>query len=148
MKRIIFVPLVLVSLMLLASTCREEGHQFITFKNLSDRDIEVQELWSLTISNADSLFQCNIVSLPIPVGSFRQFESVSRVGGWERDFVSLPFIQFLVMDGETFDKYNIFIDGRRPEGWCDTIRKNVPILYRYRLTLEDLQRMDFTITFP
>jgi len=44
------------------------------------------------------------------------------------------------MDWEIYKKY-----WNEP---CDTIRKYVPILHRYQLTLEDLQRMNWTVVYP
>jgi len=44
------------------------------------------------------------------------------------------------MEAETFDKY---ID--EP---CDTIRKYVPVLHTYQLTLEDLQQMNWMVVYP
>jgi hypothetical protein len=49
-------------------------------------------------------------------------------------------ISVFITDANVFYKY-----WQQP---CDTIRKYVPILYTYRLTLEDLQRMNWMIVYP
>ena len=131
--------LIATSMLLYACPEKEEGHRYIVFVNKSDRDISVQDFWSGHITDADTLFQCRIGAVHIPVDSLLNFPSLNY-SGWETDFNAIPFIQFLVMDDETFVEY-----------WmapCDTIRKNVPVLHRYQLTLADLQRMNWTVVYP
>lgn len=60
--------------------------------------------------------------------------------GWYDYFDDYKYIQFLIADCDTFWKYY-----SEP---CDTIRKYVPVLHVYRLTLEDLERMNWTVVYP
>ena len=116
------------------------GHYYIAFVNKSERKITCQMLWSGHITEADTLFQCRKAAIGIPSDSSYNFSSVND-SGWETDFKAIPFIQFLVLDDEIYGKYIT-------PPICDTIRKYVPILYCYQLTLQDLQRMNWTVAYP
>ena len=62
-----------------------------------------------------------------PVRSLLSFERV------------LDYLELLILDGDQFKKYH-----RSP---CEIIRQNVPILYAYRLTLTELEKMNWVITY-
>ena len=128
------------SMLLCACKNKEEGHCYITFINKSGQMIACQEFWSVHITESDTLYQCRIPAAGIPADSLVNFSSLND-SGWETDFRAIPYIQYLIMDG---DIYKDFINPPN----CDTIRKYVPILHRYRLTLEDLQRMNWTVVYP
>jgi len=51
----------------------------------------------------------------------------------------LKSLTVFILDGELYEEY-----WQQP---CDTIRKYVPILHTYRLTSEDLQRMNWTVVY-
>lgn len=68
------------------------------------------------------------------------FECLNTHLGWEGDFEVIPYLQIIVMDGKNYIDYF-----KEP---CDTIRKYVPILHRYQLKLEDLERMNWTVVYP
>ena len=143
MKQIkVTVLLITTAIILCACPEKEDGHLYITLVNKSDRMIACQMFWSGHITESDSLFQCRIPAVGISVDSLYDFPSGNSDRGksWEGDFRTIPFIQFLIMDGEIYRKYML-----EP---CDTIRKYVPILHTYRLTLADLQRMNWTVVFP
>lgn len=135
----IAILLVATSILLCACPNKEDGHRYIIFVNKSERDISCQDFWSGHITDADTLFQCRIGAVRIPADSLCNFPSLNH-SGWETDFNSIPFIQFLVTDDETYFKYM-----QEP---CDTIHKHVPILHRYRLTLADLQQMNWIVVYP
>jgi hypothetical protein len=59
---------------------------------------------------------------------------------WEETLGKHSVFQLLITDAEIFNQYK--------KDTCDTIRKYVPILHHYQLTLEDLQRMNWTIVYP
>jgi len=118
------------------------GHRYITFVNKSDKDIKVQEVWSGHIMISDSIYQCRMFSMTIDVDSIFLFESSDKYKIWENDFEVIPFIQYLVMEKSIYEKYAL------PNFDCDTIRKYVPVLHCYRLKLEDLQRMNWTVVYP
>ena len=135
----IVITLVALCFLLCACPNGEKGHENITFINKSDREIACQPLCSSGIIAVDSLYQCRYGADGIDADSQFLYNSLSDFG-WEVDFKGMDFIQFVVMDGETYRKYLA-----TP---CDTIRKYVPVLHCYRLTLEDLQRMKWTVVYP
>jgi len=134
------ILLIAIPILLCACPDKEDGHRYITFINKSGQIIACQEFWSGHITNADTLFQCAIAAVGIPADSLFNFPSLNH-SGWETDFRAIPYIQYLIMDGEIYREYIAPPD-------CDTIRKYVPILHRYQLTLEDLQRMNWTVIYP
>ncbi|GHU75013.1 hypothetical protein FACS189413_19680 [Bacteroidia bacterium] len=135
------ILLITTSILLCACPDKDEnGHRYITFVNKSGKFIACQEFWSGHITDADTLFQCRIAAFGIPVDSLCSFYSLNQ-SGWETDFEAIPCIQFLIMDGDIYKEYITPPD-------CDTIRKYVPILHCYRLTLEDLQRMNWRVVYP
>jgi hypothetical protein len=122
----------------------EDCHQYIMLENRSDVKIRVQMIWSGSISQADTLWNCRAAALPIETNSNRQFESgrSHRSGSWEDDFKVIPYIQFLVFDAEVYDE---LINYEVP---CEETNYTIPVLYRYQLKLKDLQRMNWTVVYP
>jgi len=137
--RIKVFSLLLLFLVIICAGCpKEQGTRYITVINKSERKIVCQEFWSARITDADTLFQCRIFAAGISADTLYRFSSLNS--GWETDFKAIPYIQFLIMDAETYSNYI----GTS----CDTVRKYVPILHCYRLKLEDLQRMDWIVVYP
>ncbi len=116
----------------------EEIHRNIAFVNNSDVEIVCQALVSGNISEKDTLFHCRTGAVGISSNSQHNFSSLHN--SWEIDFEIIPYIQLLVMDSKIYDNYIA-----EP---CDTIRKYVPILKRYRLTLSDLRQMNWVVEYP
>jgi hypothetical protein len=140
MKQFRFIILLIAtSVLLCACPDKEGGHRDIAFVNNSEKGIVCQEFWSGSITNADTLIECRTGASGISPNSLHNFNSLNN-SGWETDFKVIPYIQYLIMDAETYDKYI-----GEP---CDTIRKYVPILHRYQLTLADLQQMNWTVVYP
>ncbi len=115
----------------------EVGHRYISFFNNSEKKIVCQTFVSGSITEADTIFQCGIGAIGIYPDSSYDFSSLHK--SWEIDFQAMPYIQFLVLDAESYDNYLA-----EP---CDTIRKYVPVLICYRLTLDDLQQMNWTVVY-
>jgi hypothetical protein len=139
MKQIrITILLIAASILLCACPDKEDGNRYIAFTNNSEKEIVCQAFVSGSITEADTLFQCRTGARGISPNSLCNFSSLHN--SWEIDFNAMSYIQFLVMDAETYDIYIA-----EP---CDTIRKYVPILHRYQLTLADLQRMDWAVVYP
>jgi len=119
-----------------------DEHRFVTFINKSGEKIGYQLSFD-KISNIDkdTIFNCNNSSDNF-IGNNSSFilECPIRTDSWEVNLNSLYYIQFLVMDGNNLNHY--YMDP------CDTIRKYVPILHTYRLTLADLQRLNWTVVYP
>ena len=136
--------IIALALTVVLSACCERiegGHRYITLVNKSKAPIGCQRFWSGHITEADSIFQCNIVTDCIisPDSTFKS-EASNRSNKWEAAFKVIPYIQFLILDGELFKKYF--------SAPCDTIRKYVPVLHVYRLTQSDLERMNWTVVYP
>jgi hypothetical protein len=144
MKQIrIIILLIATSLLLCACPDKDEnGHRYITFVNKSGEKIGYQISFDKALNiYRDTVFLCNMTSDNFIDNDFSFFlECPLGVDSWERDLSDLYYIQFLVLDGGKFSQYS-----SEP---CDTIRKYVPILHTYRLTLKDLQRMNWTLTYP
>jgi len=134
MKKIMLIPLVLVSLVLLASACRDDGHYFITFKNLSDNDVDLCN----KATHFDGIYtKCALIK-------FHTLEKNS-IFEWQ------PFRFSIERElGGSRELELFFVNNRQPQGFydCDSIFIKNDVLKHLRLTLEDLQRMNFTITFP
>lgn len=140
MKQVKTIALLMCTSILLCACPKESGHHYITLSNMSGKRIACQALWSGSITNADTLLQCRIGAVGIDANSSYKYSSLSADGGWKSDFEVIPYLQLLILDGDIYDKYLA-----TP---CDTIRKYVPILYRYQFKLEDLERMNWTIVYP
>jgi len=133
--------LLLIFLVLICAGCpKEQGTRYITVINKSERKIVCQPYCSnVKVPNTDTLFQCRHAADGILPDSLYRYSSASY-SGWEIDFKEITYIQFLIMNSEIYENYI-----GTP---CDTIRKYVPILHCYRLMLEDLQSMNWTVVYP
>ncbi|GAE16859.1 hypothetical protein JCM6292_3357 [Bacteroides pyogenes JCM 6292] len=144
MKRIRNFVLFFVAFTLLYA-CRMEGHSDITIVNHSDRSIAVQEQYPINPeSEFIPLFRCGNGATRILPNSqliIPNEDGPPGLGGvWESYFKRNKYLQFLIMDFDIYWEYH-----SKP---CDIIRKCVPILHVYRLTLEDLERMDWKVVYP
>ena len=129
-------------MLLCACPGKEEGHSYITIVNKSGEKISYQFAWEKVLNiYQDTVFYCNKTSEGfIDNNSSFILECPIRVKNWETDLGNSHYIQFLVMDGNIYEQYY--------KESCDTVRKYVPILHTYRLTLSDLQRMNWTVVYP
>lgn len=142
MKTIKATSLLVIAGLLFFACHKNSGHLYIKLTNKSNRKIACQEFWCRHITESDTIFQCRIGAVGIPSDSSFLLPSGDAVKGrgWEYDFNTIPYLQLLIMDFETYNTY-IY----EP---CDTVRKYVPVLHVYRLTLEDLQKTNWTVTYP
>ena len=137
MKIIKILALCLLSCLLWA--CPERSEAYITLVNKSDQNIVYQEYRDFGHTFSDALFQCSVGAVDIQKRTSVVIESLDYAG-WKADFNYTPCIQFLIMDEQTYSRYMF-----EP---CDTIRKYVPILHRYRVSLEDMEQANWTIVYP
>ena len=137
MKIIKILALCLLSCLLWA--CPERSEVYITLVNKSDQNIVYQEYRDFGHTFSDALFQCSVGAVEIQKRTSVVIESLDYAG-WKADFNYTPCIQFLIMDEQTYSRYMF-----EP---CDTIRKYVPILHRYRVSLEDMEQANWTIVYP
>ena len=139
-----FIRIIILLIMACISLCacpeHEDEHRYITIINQSDKEIAYQEL----INWSDTSFYCSSHSISflfnIPANSSRMHEVNIRSSSWESYLNNGQIMDIFVADAELYEEY-----WQQP---CDTIRKYVPILHNYRLTLEDLQRMNWTVVYP
>jgi hypothetical protein len=120
----------------------EYCHQYITFVNKSDKKIGYQLSFDrILYISQDTIFHCNNTSDSfIYKNSIFALPCPAKEDNWEEELSNSYYIQCLIMDGEIFSKYYT--------SPCDSISKYVPILHCYRLTLEDLERMNWTVVYP
>ena len=137
MKIIKILALCLLSCLLWA--CPERSEAYITLVNKSDQNIVYQEYRDFGHTFSDALFQCSVGAVEIQKRTSVVIESLDYAG-WKADFNYTPCIQFLIMDEQTYSRYMF-----EP---CDTIRKYVPILHRYLVSLEDMEQANWTIVYP
>lgn len=117
----------------------EGCHQYITMVNKSDKTV-VWQPRLLRINETEKQYNCEYV-LGGSIQSNTSYKFNYDDGGnvWEAA-LNTHLLQIIVMDSEIFESY--------VSAPCDTIHKYVPILDTYRLTLADLQRMNWTVVFP
>lgn len=60
-------------------------------------------------------------------------------GNWEDDIKSISYVQLLIMNGDSLQKYLNATE--------NFVRKHVPVLKVYRYKREDLERMNWTVIY-
>jgi len=145
MKAIKICMLITAVIISMASSCddRSDEHKHYTIVNKSSRNISCQmsELGIKTLT--DTIFQCGVPTISLLVDSLFPIKSPGYKGGWETILKGVSYLQLLIMDDSIYIHYSKMYNYN-----CDTIHKYVPILYRYQLTLEDLQQMNWTVVYP
>jgi len=108
--------------------------------NKSEKRIDFQpHLLTANITYEDTLFQC-VKSIFGVRRDASRYLSAGTHSDWGKEMKGYSYLQILIIDSEIYDIYIA-----EP---CDTIRKYVPILQRYQLTLTELQQLNWTITYP
>ena len=136
--------LLLLALILSASTCSKEGecHRYIWFYNQTNRDVYVS--WSYTYP--DTLY---LIHGPSPSGdplaSKVNASSSSRNPLRNRDCWEDLFGDLIPSD--TLMVYLFDAEVLETVDWSTVIMENM-ILRRYDLSLDDLRRMNWEITYP
>jgi hypothetical protein len=133
------ILLIATSILLCACPKDENGDRYITIVNQSDKTV-VWQPRMIRIGETDEQYNCQyVLGGSIHSNSSYKFAYDDRGNNWETG-LNTHYLQIILMDAETFEQYV-----SEP---CDTIRENVPILHTYRLTLADLQRMNWTVVYP
>jgi len=139
-----------VMILILILTCSgcpkkcEDCHRFIIVFNKTNRDIAFQDGFS-----TEKRWPCNPSNnqmgtmFIILADSLSSFFRGDRFNMWEYYFEDNKYLNLVFGDYESFYKY--YFELHQP---CDTIHKYVPILHQYLLTLEDLERMNWTVVYP
>jgi hypothetical protein len=140
MKSIKLLLLLFIASVLFACPQIENVHESILIVNKSHKNIVYQE----RINPKDTFFYCSNSGITIRPHILADSSAINkspiRPSGWEYYLNKGQVMHLLIADKEIYDKYWL-----EP---CDTIHKYVPILHRYQLTLEDLQRMNWTVIYP
>jgi len=139
MKQIKIAMFLIITLITLcACPDNNDEHDYITIMNQYSKAI----IWQprmIKIGAIDTLYNCSYTNFIIAGNFMYNFRYDSRTS-WETGLGADWYLQLLLMDSDIF-----YQNYTAP---CDTIRKYVPILHRYQLKLEDLQRMNWTVVYP
>ena len=140
MKQIKITVLLMVTCIILCACPKiEDECRYLTFVNKSVKRIGFQpHFLTENLTFEDTLFQCSKSVFGVYPNTLRRLNAGTHTD-WKKEMNGYSYLQILIID-ETYDQYIA-----EP---CDTIREYVPILHRYRLTLEDLQRMNWTVVYP
>ena len=141
MKQIRVTILIIATTLLLCACPKSEDNinPYITIINKSNTSI-VWQPRMINIGEINEIFDCNYqIHEQITPNSQYMFLANDRKNDFENE-LKTHSLQITLMNFETFDKFK-----NEP---CDTIRKYVPVLHTYRLTLTDLQRMNWTVVYP
>jgi hypothetical protein len=134
--------LLLFALVLCSNSCEnvpfvDKAYRIIVINN-SSRDVYVYKAdLNAEIQYPDTLLpSSNATFLKIPANKRGYFDSKTT---WEENIKNLPSdtLSVFFIDGSIFEN----------EEW-DTIKDNYLILKRYDLSIEDLEKCNFTITYP
>jgi hypothetical protein len=137
MKSFVLTILVFIICLILTACPNKKGQDVIYIKNASEKKIAFQ----IRVNKQDATFYCSdvgrMILFEVESNSTFILDDADDYSSWDDYLKSLTVF---ILDGEQYDKY-----WQEP---CDTIRKYVPILHRYQLKLEDLQRMNWTVVYP
>jgi hypothetical protein len=124
----------------MAARCTNDNIQeYIKIINKSNKDISYRAFTNYkdTINFCSDIGSNNlIIAVRVPSDSFALFKEDD---GWEY------YLKGKILHIDILDRYSYLQYFLEP---CDTIRKYVPVLHQYLLTLEDLERMNWTVVYP
>lgn len=117
-------------LLLISSNCKNEENKSIIIKNNSADSICAL----YTEIYPDTTLDCRVGYWFI--GDLQQYQ-LSLRNGWQDELDRIGILQIFIIDKIVWKT--------EP---CDTIRKYNKILKRYQLTLQDLESLNWNITYP
>lgn len=125
----------MISLLCISNACKEQGedcHLKITIINKSNQDI----MYGWKIKNTSN--KCNLsVSIIKQEGVYE----LNRNDCWESILANGQPEEIYIVDINHYNTPGIFYD-------CDSIEIKNTILKHYLLTLDDLKKNNFTVTYP
>jgi hypothetical protein len=129
--------LIVLSIFCLSNTCRKNDkcHYSINIKNKSTKTILVDA--EIRHQRTDTNIIC-----PFYGGRLNLIPSNDSAIKKIRDCYEKE-----IKDGSTFDLFIIDIKNYDLNTPCDTIRKNCKVLFRKQYTIEDLEKINFTIEY-
>ena len=119
----------------MATTCQKEGpdcHFSITIKNNTSKDI----IHAMNFKNTSD--KCNLSGTIIKPSEKYEL-TINEC--WESSLADGQPTEFYLIDPDHLNSPNIYYD-------CDSIEIKNKVLKHYKLTLDDLKKLDFTITYP
>jgi hypothetical protein len=136
------IALLLVSLLILGSTCKDEKvcHETINFKNNSSKSLYIHASGGYPDTNSFK------VEFPNPSLNAQLYKVSSNASNnsalWDKSCLEYKFntndtLMIYVFDAEVLES----------TPW-DTVKTKYLVLKRYDLSLDDLQRRNWTITYP
>lgn len=139
MRHFKYILLVIAVLALYVSCIAyDDTHETIAIVNLSDKPIGCQMYRGKDVTSVDAVYYGNRETYVVPSDSLVKF--MAQRGKWEKDIQVIPYVRFIVMDGDSLLKYK--------DSPVDVVRKNVPILHVYQLKQDDLEKINWTIIYP
>ena len=94
----------------------------------------------IVLLSACILIICTVYPIKVKNKEYYFYSSTTN-SDWRKELYGGKILQILVIeDGDKFLKY-----------WPsheDTLRKYVPVVQRYHLTIKDLERLNWTVTYP
>ena len=94
----------------------------------------------IVLLSACILIICTVYPIKVKNKEYYLYSGTTN-SDWRRELYGGRILQILVIeDGDKFLKY-----------WPsheDTLRKYVPVVQRYHLTIKDLERLNWTVTYP
>lgn len=122
-------------LVLAASKCKNKGddcHYEITIKNNANQDVIVA--YKFTNLEAKCILDGHVIP---PNGYYKESAKIC----WENKISKSTPYDLYIIDTANYNSSNIFYS-------CDSIEYKNTILKHYVLTLEDLKKTNFTVTYP
>lgn len=94
----------------------------------------------IVLLSACILIICTVYLIKVKNKEYYLYSATTN-SDWRRELYGGRILQILVIeDGDKFLKY-------RPSHE-DTLRKYVPVVQHYHLTIKDLERLNWTVTYP
>jgi len=142
MKQTIIIPMIILSMIVTAFACRKKiGRETIQLQNNYYDTIYTFVAWSgMEHIYPDTTLPLNKPGMRfVPPNKKWAFIETGSGGNWSQIFLQLP--------SDTLSVYLFNADTLAVYNWPQ-IQKEYKILKRYDLSLEDLERGNFTITYP
>lgn len=126
-------------LLLASTTCQKSDEHYVyTVVNNSDYPIWVQE----SFAYPDTLYNCDLI--PFFIRPHESYPITERGTSYEEllEHNKNRYLQLLVVDTATINKLLSI------EGYCEQINSKHKVIKRYQLSLQDLENMNWKITYP
>ena len=122
---------------------RRDGHEYITVINDSDDTICWEQYYFSGMTVADTFYNQKGSIFEVPPHTV--YDHVSWNHYWETsleglEYSGVRYIQWLFMDWKKYKEYRDSSEA--------VIREKVPVVKILRFTLEDLEKCNWTVSFP